>query len=96
MTVIFVGFEVVGALGPRTPILLPATGPDFPVPARLRRCGAGKGNFNGFWFQTFQIFFLLVLQIEFFSVSAEGALRGGQVGDFDGCMRVDGLRGVGG
>ena len=29
-----------------------------------------------------------------FPVSAfEGALRGGQVGDFDGFMRMDGLRG---
>ena len=80
------------------PTQVRARGFDFPVPARLRRCGAGKGNFNSFWFQTLQIFFLqlLVLQIEFFSVSAEGALRGGQVGDFDGCMRVDGLRRVGG
>ena len=57
MTVIFVGFEVVGALGPRTPHVVPVRGPDFPVPARLRRCGAGKGNFNGFRFQTLQIFF---------------------------------------
>ena len=32
----------------------------------------------------------------FFVFAFEGALRSGQVGDFDGCMRVDGLRGVGG
>ena len=54
MTVIFVGFEVVGALGPRIPIMVPARGFDSPVPARLRRCWAGKGNFNGLWFQTFE------------------------------------------
>ena len=91
MTVIFVGFEVVGALGPRTPIMVPVSGSDFPVPARLRRCGAGKGNLNGLWFQTLQIF---LFATELFSVSAfEGALRGGQVGNFDGCMRGDELRG---
>ena len=30
---------------------------------------------------------------KFFVSAFEGALRGGQVGDFDGCMRMDGLRG---
>ena len=84
MTVIFVGFEVVGALGPRTPHVVPVSGFDFPVPARLRRCGAGKENFNGLWFQTFANFLFLVLQIEFFVSAFEGALRGGQVGDFSG------------
>ena len=66
-------------------------GYDFPVPARLRRCGAGKGNFNVCDFRLCKFSFFA---IELFSVSAfEGALRGGQVGDFDGCMRMDGLWG---
>ena len=60
MTVIFVGCEVVGALGPRTPTMVPVWGYDFPVPARLRRCGAGKENFNGLWFQTLQIFLFAI------------------------------------
>ena len=39
-----VGFEVVGALGPRSPTKVPAVEFDSPVPARIRRCGAGKEN----------------------------------------------------
>ena len=82
MTVIFVGFEVVGALGPRTPICNPATGFDSPVPARLRRCGAGKGNFNGFGLRLCKFSFLVLV---FPFLLSRERYRGGQVGDFDGC-----------
>ena len=45
-------------------------------------------DFANFLFPSNRVF------LKFFPVSAfEGALRGGQVGDFDGCMRMDGLWG---
>ena len=64
----------------------------FPRSGPVAALWGGKGKLQRFSVSDFANF--LFLAIEFFPVSAfEGALRGGQVGDFDGCMRMDGLRG---
>ena len=87
-------------MGPWSPMQLRVWGFDFPVPAQLRRCGAGKGNFNGFWFQTLHATysqsvsqgFICEIIIKsntewnlFFSFFL-GSCWVRSAGDFDGCM----------
>ena len=81
--VYLVGFEVMGALEPRTPIW-PRQGLRFPRSGPVAALWGGKGKLQRFSVSDFANFLFLAIEF-FFPVSAfEGALRGGQWGILTG------------